>query len=156
MAAMCLQTGGVDWTVARWDLPSHPLFDPDSAIHPGLELSVNGKRFKKSISEYWKSPQDDLTKHHRGEIPCSLWQDICLVVRGDAANDVAINFMDRWEHARRTNPPDVFDPTFKSGRPPHSKMPRIPLTKIEMWNDQPHSSLEASHPKMWLQLASVK
>ncbi len=67
--------GGVDWTVARWDLPCHPLFDPDSSVHPGLELPVNGKRFKNSISEYWKSPQNDLAED-RGETPCSLWQDV--------------------------------------------------------------------------------
>jgi len=117
--------GGVDWTVARWDLPSHPLFDPDSSIHPGLELPFNGKRFKKSISEYWKSPQVDLTKY-RGETACSLWQDVAVCVRGEAAGDVAKNFIERWEHARITSESGILiDPMFKHGRPSLAKMPRI-------------------------------
>jgi len=118
--------GGVDWTVARWELPSHPLFDPDSSVHQGLELSVNGRRFRKSISEYWESPHLDLTDE-RGEAPCPLWQDVAVCVRGEAAADVASNFRERWERARASAGECVsFDPLLKGGRPSPSTMPRIP------------------------------
>jgi len=122
--------GGVDWTVARWDLPSHPLFDTKSAVHPGLELPLNGKRFKKSISEYWESPQEDLV-NNRGEAACYLWQDVAVCVRGGAAADVALNFIHRWENSRvKASTQLAIDPTFKSGRPSLKTMPRIPSELI--------------------------
>lgn len=130
--------GGVDWTVARWDLPSHPLFDAKSAIHPGLELPLNGKRFKKSISEYWESPHEDLV-YNRSEAACYLWQDVAVCVRGEAAADVALNFIHRWEHARVKA---AIDPTFKSGRPSLKTMPRIPSELIIIEGGEKYSASE--------------
>ena len=46
--------GGVDWTVGRWDNPDHPIFDVDSAVHPGLDIHKLG--YKKSVSEWWDKP----------------------------------------------------------------------------------------------------
>jgi len=51
----------------------------------------------------------------------------CVVcVRGEAAGDVAKNFIERWEHARITSESGILiDPMFKHGRPSLAKMPRI-------------------------------
>jgi len=89
--------GGVDWTVGRWDNPDHPIFDVDSAVHPGLDIHKLG--YKKSVSEWWDKPWQDIMD--RKESTVRPWQDVGILVKGLPAKDVATNFIDRWEFIRR-------------------------------------------------------
>uniref|UniRef100_A0A7S1FMT2 phospholipase D n=1 Tax=Corethron hystrix TaxID=216773 RepID=A0A7S1FMT2_9STRA len=92
--------GSIDWAPGRWDTPAHPLFDPDSEFHPGIELSRNAFHLKSDISDWWMCPEKDIVKN-RSEVVAKPWQDVALSIRGPAAGDLFLNFKQRWQWIKR-------------------------------------------------------
>ena len=58
--------------MGRWDNPSHPIFDFDSSVHPGLDIRESA--FKTNVSEWWNSPDKDLKQWDRKESTVKPWQ----------------------------------------------------------------------------------
>ena len=89
--------------------------------------------------------------HDRGETTSSLWQDIAVCVRGEAAADVANNFVERWQHSRAYTLKTVYhfkikDPLLKSGSRPSPNMPSIPSKLTGVQNEAEVSVSKAPTP----------
>lgn len=85
--------GGIDLCYGRYDTPSHPLLDPTGEMFPGrdyINYNFNGDS---------NGPSSDHVLD-RTRFPRMPWQDVHAELRGEAAFDVAVNFIDRWNHAR--------------------------------------------------------
>ena len=112
--------GGLDLAFKRWDTPDHPLFDPKSAVHPGVDLFVSGVSSRKNVEQYFQNKRKDVVAS-RAEVPVAKpWQDVSLWLKGDAAADVAFNFIQRWNWVRQ----DTIE-VFGDGL--RNDMPEIPM-----------------------------
>ena len=114
--------GGLDWAFKRFDTPAHPLFDPKSSLHPGVDLfsdEVNGPPYKRNVALYFRDKQKDVIAN-RSEVAAKPWQDVAVWLKGDAAADVALNFIQRWQWARQ-------DTVELFGDGLRNDMPEIPM-----------------------------
>jgi len=114
--------GGLDWTFKRFDTPAHPLFDPQSSVHPGVDLfsdEVDGPEYKRNVELYFQDKQKDVIAN-RSEVAAKPWQDVAIWIKGDAAADVALNFIQRWQWARQ-------DTVVGFGDGLRNDMPEIPM-----------------------------
>lgn len=92
--------GGVDWTFCRWDTLRHDMFDPEQSVHPGLDASPP---YMFPIEKWWEAPYEssgDSWGIDRQTQPCYPWQDVAVRVWKSAAEDVAQNFIERWNFVR--------------------------------------------------------
>lgn len=114
--------GGLDLTLRRYDTPEHPIFDPDSAVHPGVDFvsAATEEGYKDHIKQYFRDKKCDVTAD-RPEIVAQPWQDISVWLEGDAAADVALNFRQRWNWTR-CDTVEVFGDGLRNDMP---KMPKI-------------------------------
>jgi phosphatidylserine/phosphatidylglycerophosphate/cardiolipin synthase-like enzyme len=112
--------GGLDLTLRWFDTPDHPIFDPDSAVHPGVVFvsAATEEGYKDHIHQYFLDKIRDVTAD-RPEIVAQPWQDVSVWLEGDAAADVASNFRQRWNWTRR----DTVE-AFGDGR--RDDMPKMP------------------------------
>ena len=114
--------GGLDWAFKRFDTPAHPLFDPKSSVHPGVDLfsdEVNGPPYKRNVALYFQDKQKDVIAN-RSEVAAKPWQDVAVWMKGDAAADVALNFIQRWQWALQDTV-EVFGDGLRND------MPEIPM-----------------------------
>lgn len=101
--------GGVDLCFGRYDTITHPVSDhhfhveintPPSHVHcvwPGKDY------YNPTVA-----PMGDITRPFEDSIdrkfvPRMPWHDTMIQVNGDAARDVALNFISRWNHHRQWN-----------------------------------------------------
>eukprot|EP00026_Physarum_polycephalum_P002236 Phypoly_transcript_02241.p1 GENE.Phypoly_transcript_02241~~Phypoly_transcript_02241.p1 ORF type:complete len:888 (+),score=134.49 Phypoly_transcript_02241:1-2664(+) len=101
--------GGVDLCFGRYDTTAHPLSDhqvhveantPPSHIHcvwPGKDY------YNPTVA-----PMGDITRPFEDSVdrtvtPRMPWHDTMIQVDGEAARDVALNFISRWNHHREWN-----------------------------------------------------
>lgn len=114
--------GGLDWAFKRFDTPEHPLFDAKSSVHPGVDLfsdEVDGTPYARNVEQYFDEKQNDVVEN-RAEVAAKPWQDVAVWVKGDAAADVALNFIQRWQWVRQDTV-EVFGDGLRND------MPAIPL-----------------------------
>eukprot|EP01127_Copromyxa_protea_P015670 TRINITY_DN454_c0_g1_i1.p1 TRINITY_DN454_c0_g1~~TRINITY_DN454_c0_g1_i1.p1 ORF type:complete len:1217 (+),score=237.62 TRINITY_DN454_c0_g1_i1:47-3697(+) len=82
--------GGIDLCVGRYNSHGSPLTDPDSTTFVGKDY-YNPRISPPSNFEKPFEDQFDRAKH-----PRMPWQDVQICVDGEAAKDVALNFIQRW------------------------------------------------------------
>mmetsp|Transcript_8546 Transcript_8546/g.19150 ORF Transcript_8546/g.19150 Transcript_8546/m.19150 type:complete len:883 (+) Transcript_8546:102-2750(+) len=111
--------GGLDFTFKRYDTPNHPLFDPDHAVHPGVDLFAVGTGYMEHIKQYFQDKKSDVVAD-RAEVAGQNWQDVSVWLKGDAAADVALNFRQRWNWVRRDTV-EVFGDGLRNG------IPKVPM-----------------------------
>jgi phospholipase D1/2 len=86
--------GGVDLCFGRYDTAQHKLVDLNGNIWPGKDY------YNPTVM-----PMGDITRPFedgldRVRVPRMPWHDVMISVDGDAARDVAMNFILRWNHHR--------------------------------------------------------
>ena len=84
--------GGLDLCFGRWDRPSHPLFDTSPALWPGIDYS-NSRVCDFAGVENWT--RDSV---NREKVPRMPWHDVGIQVVGKAASDIALHFIELWNH----------------------------------------------------------
>jgi len=87
--------GGLDLCFGRWDTQKHLLTDNGVVqVHPGKDY------YNPAVSEFAnvQEPWGDLL--NRDKDPRMPWHDIHMMCVGEAARDVAVNFIQRWNHHR--------------------------------------------------------
>lgn len=93
--------GGIDMCMGRYDLNSHPIKDlPDESgkvIFPGKDYSNSRIKDFLNVNE-WKTELIE-----RAETPRMPWHDIHVFVDGESAQDLAIHFIEYWNHAKYEN-----------------------------------------------------
>ncbi|KJE92461.1 phospholipase D zeta2 [Capsaspora owczarzaki ATCC 30864] len=86
--------GGLDYAFGRYDTPAHSITDP---CH--MFMTWPGKDYYNpsivSIDNVHR-PFDDAID--RMTQPRMAWHDICVRIEGGAARDVAVSFIQRWNH----------------------------------------------------------
>eukprot|EP01133_Synstelium_polycarpum_P003574 gene3574-4089_t len=87
--------GGMDLCYGRYDNFSYLLNDVEEKMFPGPDY-VNSCIIKPKTNE--RICVIDRKNHPR--IP---WHDIAISLNGHAARDVAVNFIQRWNHAKNSN-----------------------------------------------------
>eukprot|EP01087_Luapelamoeba_hula_P017850 TRINITY_DN5666_c0_g5_i2.p1 TRINITY_DN5666_c0_g5~~TRINITY_DN5666_c0_g5_i2.p1 ORF type:complete len:1353 (-),score=156.14 TRINITY_DN5666_c0_g5_i2:55-3657(-) len=128
--------GGLDICFGRWDLPSHPLTD-----NCHLALKWPGKDYMNSEieglqAEHVEKPFfDTLDRNTQNRMP---WHDIHMSVRGQAARDVALNFIQRWNSHRDRKAPEKLPPLVPVTRPissaPNGTCECQVLRSIDKWS----------------------
>lgn len=85
--------GGLDLCFGRWDTNSHSLSDESEPyIWNGIDYSnVRVKDFI-NVEDYENTPIE------RSSVPRMPWHDIGMRVKGIVANDLAIHFIELWNH----------------------------------------------------------
>ena len=76
------------------------MFDPEQSVHPGLDASPP---YMFPIEKWWEAPYEssgDSWGIDRQTQPCYPWQDVAVRVWKSAAEDVAQNFIERWNFVR--------------------------------------------------------
>eukprot|EP01126_Amoeba_proteus_P047436 TRINITY_DN5410_c0_g5_i1.p1 TRINITY_DN5410_c0_g5~~TRINITY_DN5410_c0_g5_i1.p1 ORF type:complete len:530 (+),score=87.30 TRINITY_DN5410_c0_g5_i1:39-1628(+) len=86
--------GGIDLAFGRYDDKTHKLFDPLEWFWPGKDYYNPILAPLEKLSEPFTNSLDRETQPRMG------WHDIHLMVKGEAAKDLAINFIERWNHAK--------------------------------------------------------
>jgi phospholipase D1/2 len=87
--------GGLDLCLGRFDLSTHPCTDLGMVpLFPGKDY------YNPAIHEM--SGVDDLFSNAiaRDAVPRMPWHDVHMMVDGQLANDIALNFIQRWNHHR--------------------------------------------------------
>ncbi|KYQ93680.1 hypothetical protein DLAC_11611 [Tieghemostelium lacteum] len=90
--------GGQDLGYGRYETDSFNLMDPNGVMYPGPDYqntSINSNSLK-TISD-----QCSLDRQKQPRMP---WHDVSISLDGQAARDVAVNFIQRWNHAKDSNP----------------------------------------------------
>jgi phospholipase D1/2 len=86
--------GGLDLCYGRMDNASHSLVDTETpAVWNGIDYSNARYRDFYEVDKRW-----DTDIINRNEIPRMPWHDIALRVQGKAAYDIAIHFIELWNH----------------------------------------------------------
>lgn len=111
--------GGVDLCFGRYDTSDHELVDTTGDIWPG-----------KDYYNPTMIPMGDITRPEedgldRQKVPRMPWHDIMISLDGEAARDVAMNFILRWNHHRAGEWDEDAYPmiAFARGR---DSVPRVP------------------------------
>jgi phospholipase D1/2 len=90
--------GGIDLCYNRYDDEEYLITDPNSFRYQGRDY--NNLNYP-GCGETNGETEGELID--RTSVPRMPWHDIHMVVEGSAANDVAFNFIQRWNHAARDN-----------------------------------------------------
>ena len=92
--------GGIDLAFGRFDTPSHPLLDPPrngSVVMPGMDYTNPQLAGCGRSDSAIQRPFRDL--FDRSTTPRMPWQDYQVCINGEAARDIGLNFIQRWnEH----------------------------------------------------------
>jgi phospholipase D1/2 len=93
--------GGIDLAYGRFDTPSHPLLDVPvngCTLFPGMDYTNpqidGGGRSEEGVLRPFHDLLDRKTQ------PRMPWQDIHCCINGEAARDVSLNFVQRWNEHR--------------------------------------------------------
>jgi len=87
--------GGLDLCYGRWDTQKHSLTDQvQPYLHPGKD------NYNPAIAEFSNVHIADEELLNRQKHPRMPWHDIHMMCDGYAARDVALNFIQRWNHHR--------------------------------------------------------
>eukprot|EP00727_Mastigamoeba_balamuthi_P004350 m51a1_g13913 hypothetical protein (925) ;mRNA; r:791848-794838 len=112
--------GGMDLAFGRWDTHEHVITD-DCALStrwPGKDY------YNPDVREIAELDKPDATALDRLVTPRMPWHDVAVRITGDAAADVAWNFIQRWHHHLRDLDTSVeFSPL---PLPPHTSTPTGP------------------------------
>eukprot|EP01094_Clydonella_sp_ATCC50884_P025320 TRINITY_DN660_c1_g1_i1.p1 TRINITY_DN660_c1_g1~~TRINITY_DN660_c1_g1_i1.p1 ORF type:complete len:818 (+),score=198.65 TRINITY_DN660_c1_g1_i1:184-2454(+) len=85
--------GGLDLCYGRWDTSEHTLVDAGTTQRwPGKDYYNPFHNELDQVDQPWEDATDRSTK------PRMPWHDVHLKIEGDAARDVAFNFIQRWNH----------------------------------------------------------
>lgn len=84
--------GGLDLCYGRFDTHKHPLKDLKQDLFNGIDYS-NSRIQDFSNVQDWKPDQLD-----RKSQPRMPWHDVGLMIKGNAAYDVSVNFIELWNH----------------------------------------------------------
>eukprot|EP01083_Nonionella_stella_P093114 260804_1 len=90
--------GGLDICLGRWDTPEHRLIDPDKKFFLGVDY-YNPFIGSRPRSLDGPAMFEDVVQ--RASSPRMPWHDVDVEVRGEVARDVAVNFVQRWNHHKR-------------------------------------------------------
>lgn len=97
--------GGIDLCFGRYDTPEHPLVDEChlSPVFPGKDY------YNPAFQDFMNLEQPFVDLVDRTVIPRMPWHDIHARVDGKAAQDVGINFIQRWNHhlTKKLNSGDI-------------------------------------------------
>lgn len=90
--------GGLDLCFGRWDRRDHPVADPChlATLWPGRDY-YNPELEGLSNQNVENPFVETLDRNKQPRMP---WHDIHMRVGGEAARDVALNFIQRWNHHR--------------------------------------------------------
>jgi phospholipase D1/2 len=91
--------GGIDLCFCRYDNENYALTDPDERYYPGRDFS--NLNF---MGESNGPTRDQVIDRRR--LPRMPWHDIHMMALGEVAQDIAKNFIQRWNHAMRTTTKD--------------------------------------------------
>eukprot|EP01012_Entosiphon_sulcatum_P039373 TRINITY_DN5181_c0_g1_i1.p1 TRINITY_DN5181_c0_g1~~TRINITY_DN5181_c0_g1_i1.p1 ORF type:complete len:780 (+),score=108.90 TRINITY_DN5181_c0_g1_i1:730-3069(+) len=83
--------GGIDLCFGRYDNPEHKLVDTSTRI-------LGCDYWNPAARAYTNNDPPLLDLFDRYKFPRQPWHDIQAVVRGEAARDAALNFIQRWNH----------------------------------------------------------
>jgi phospholipase D1/2 len=84
--------GGFDVCLGRYDTPKHRLEDGKGLVWPGLDYYNPHFTRPKAIHPFFADSID------RQRLPRMPWHDVSVRVDGEAARDVAAEFVMRWNH----------------------------------------------------------
>eukprot|EP01102_Stenamoeba_stenopodia_P004549 TRINITY_DN1484_c0_g1_i4.p1 TRINITY_DN1484_c0_g1~~TRINITY_DN1484_c0_g1_i4.p1 ORF type:complete len:1275 (-),score=210.16 TRINITY_DN1484_c0_g1_i4:125-3949(-) len=84
--------GGIDLCFGRYEDGRYLLCDKDAELYPGRDYT----NYAHSPDRYGPPFIDVLDRFTQPRMP---WQDVHMKVNGEAARDVALNFIQRWNHA---------------------------------------------------------
>jgi phospholipase D1/2 len=85
--------GGIDLAYNRYDDNRYLLTDPDEVNFPGRDYTNFSK-----FSECNQLPNEPPTNSVDRTVSRTPWHDIAVCVEGQAARDVAFNFIQKWNH----------------------------------------------------------
>lgn len=83
--------GGLDLTFGRWDRPDHPVCG-ESALFPGVDYY--NPEVREPNNADLANPAIDVVD--RAKLPRWPWHDVQCKVEGEAARDIAVAFLQRW------------------------------------------------------------
>ena len=87
--------GGLDMCLGRYDTCTHPCTDLGSVpLFPGKDYYNPAVAELTDVDDVWSNSVV------REQVPRMPWHDVHLMLDGEAANDVALNFITRWNHHR--------------------------------------------------------
>lgn len=87
--------GGLDTCFGRWDTQQHTLTDyQEPYLYPGKDY------YNPAVAEFSNVPNFEEELVNRQMDPRMPWHDIHMMCDGEAARDVAANFIQRWNHHR--------------------------------------------------------